>query len=160
MGSEPNNGVKITTQAQKLFKYVSNCENDKFCNINTFIGNVKYDKDESIISFFRSINIEWIADSSGKNPSKTLFLKRNEFKYEHEVRIVKIVEHSKALHDTGLHSVKIDPIHFISSITFSPMMDDEIYMQHRDSLIKEGFDKNKIAKSNLYKSFSEIIRIN
>lgn len=160
MNSSPNNGVKITTQAHKLYQYVSNCDNDRFCDINTFIGNIKYDKDENIINFFKTINIEWIMDPSGKNPSKTLFRKRNEFKYENEVRVVKIVdEHSRALHEHKLYSVEIDPLYFISSITFSPMMEDEIYLQHRNNLLNFGFNKKKISKSILYKSFSDIIRI-
>lgn len=160
MNSSPNDGVKITTQAHKLYRYVSKCDNDRFCDINTFIGNVNYDSDKSILAFFKSINIDWITDPSGKNPTKTLYLKRNEFKYENEVRVVKIVdEHSRALHDSKLHSVQIDPFHFISSIVFSPMMDDEIYLRHRNNLLKMGFDEKKISKSTLYKSFSDIIRI-
>lgn len=151
-------GVKITTQTQKLFKEVSNCDNDNFCGVNTFIGNVKYDTDKKIIGFFKSIKKKWIMDSSGKNPSKTLFLKRNEFKYENEVRIIKSVEQNTKA-EAELLKVDINPLELITSIVFSPMMDDKIYKQHKNRLINLGYEESKISKSKLYAPFSENIYI-
>lgn len=160
MGNKPNQGVKITTQTHKLYQYVSDSQNDKFSRINTFIGNVKYDTDNNIIDFFKSLNIHWITDTSGKNPSKTLYLKRKEFKYENEVRIIKSVNNNDTLNEVKILKVSIDPFDLITSIVFSPKMDDKIYDENRQKLIGRGFDINKISKSKLYDSFSKVIRIN
>jgi hypothetical protein len=159
--NKPDTGVKITTRVDKLFEYVANKKNDKFWKINTFIGNVTYAKDQEIIEFLQKINIHWIADTSGKNPAKTLFLKRNEFKYENEVRIVKSIDNASdiTLNNSEVYFVDIDPFDLITSVAFSPMMENEEYLNYRNRLIKIGFDEKKISKSKLYDLFTENIII-
>ena len=166
MKNTPNIGVKITTQAHKLLHYVANCENDKLCNINTFIGNVQYEKDKKIINFFKKIDINWVTDTKGKNPAKTLLIKRNEFKYENEVRIIKSIndiENSSFIKiesiSDGKYYIDIDPNDMITSIVFSPMMDDKNYHKNKQRLIELGFNHSKISKSKLYDLFNESIVI-
>jgi len=165
MKNHPNSGVKITTQVKKLLNYVANCKHDKLCTINTYIGNVIYKQDKKILDFFRQIDINWIADPSGHNPAQTLFIKRNEFKYENEVRVIKSI-HQKQNDffinnslEEGKYYLDIDPYDLISSIVFSPMMDEKIYHKYKEKLVQLGFKQHKISKSTLYDSFKEPIVI-
>lgn len=142
-------GVRILTTVRNLLEVIYD-KNDDSSKISSFIGKVKYKKDEDIKQFLEDDNfIGWLTDATGKNVAKTLLFKRNEFTYEQEVRLL-FSDGQKKFKNQDIIKFAIEPLSLIDSILFAPKMSDHLYELYKEKLIKEGFDKTTILKSQLY----------
>jgi hypothetical protein len=143
------NGVKIQTTATKLLKTIYNT-NDKWAPQCYFIGKVDYKSTNDIIDFLRDEYFpQWLTDTSGKNVAKMLLLKRNEFRYEQEVRLL-YSDIEKNYKEKDFVSFQVDPTKLIESITFAPMTNEYLFEIYKKQLIDLGFSSESIKKSNLY----------
>jgi hypothetical protein len=150
------NGVKIQTTVQKLLNIVYN-KDDNFSKINTFIGKVEYMSDKRIKDFLKNPNfLNWVLDSSVKNIAKTLLIKRSEFRYEKEVRVLFASQQKENIinNTKDIKKFNLSPIDFIEGIVFAPKMDNNLFNIYQEQLIKSGFNKKIISKSELYKPFN------
>jgi hypothetical protein len=90
-------------------------------------------------------------DHTGKEIAKMLLIKREEFSYENEVRLLYSKEESK---DKEVVEFSIDPLYLISSIRFSPKMDQGVFERYKQKLIQYGFSEGRISRSTLYEPYS------
>lgn len=147
-------GVKISSTSNKLRECLMRNQKD-----NVFIGQVKYRSSEEIKSEIKALNNNWTnALNDISSIAETLLLKRKEFSYEKEVRVIYLKTHSSPDYQyPDLLFNKIENINeLIDSIEFSPKMHPCIFEAFKDKLKKIGFN-NDISKSELYEPFNEVI---
>jgi len=153
-------GVKIQTTVEKLLNVIYDDSNN-FSMIHSFIGKVEYMSDKKIKDFLSHPNfLNWVTDTSGKNPAQTLLIKRAEFSYEREVRVLYSTDTSLNKNTEDIKKFVINPLEFIDSIVFAPKIDINLFNIYRDKLVDIGFDKKVVTKSDLYKPFQIKIKPN
>lgn len=153
-----SNGVRVETTVEKLLKTISKHDPTwKF--ISCFIGKVEYLSEEEIINFLNNENfMSWVTDTSGKNTARMLLIKRDEFHYEEEVRLLYADRENKD--SKKIWTADINPHELFESFCFAPQVSTHLYEIYKDNLVSRGFDKNIIQKSKLYEPYKIIIDTN
>ena len=141
-------GVKVRSTSYKLLNSIYN-NSDYMSQIQYYVGKVEYLTDKQILNILRSPEfIKWVTDATGKNEVKTLLIKRAEFNYENEVRLLyKDIDNK---HKDCVIFFNIDPIKFIDEVVFSPKMSNNMFNIYKDTLIRYGFNEDVIYHSKLY----------
>lgn len=167
--SHEKQSIRLKTTMRKLFATVASMEN---CGIimdsglgpilDTFIGVVNY-KSKEELDVWKKEQIIKMEEFESKN-IESLFIKRDNFKHESEVRVIYCAEESdsKIKPDSivPLVGFKINPHEFIEEIAFDPRADDSYFKAFKEYLINElKIPGNKITKSKLYdfESFTFIV---
>lgn len=143
-------GVRIQTTAKKLLEVIYDA-NDKMSKLSCFIGKVIYKTDSEIRKSINDIIDQMFTDSSGKGIAKTLLIKREEFNYEEEVRLL---FSDKNKRNENIVSFTIDPLSLIDSVLFAPKTSAYLFTIFKQRLASYGFSQEKVAKSKLYEPFS------
>lgn len=78
---------------------------------------------------------------------ESLFIKRREFEYEKEVRVI-LSTYNKE--EKEYVEVDFDPNKVFRDIVIDPRVTDEEFAQQRDRLVEHGYNGDKIRKSTLY----------
>lgn len=144
-----NSGVIVQTTADKLLSAFYN-EQNQYSEISYFLGNVIYCHDSKIIQLLSNRQFEsWITDTTGKNPAKTLLIKREEFRYEEEVRLLYSDYERNHIEDDFVN-FNIAAKDLFTELVFAPKITLYRYMAYREFLIKMGFDEKVIKQSKLY----------
>lgn len=141
-----NVAVRIKATAQKLYDAVYT---DDSCMISTYIGSVEYNSLDSINQWLSNLKLSF-GDLS-QTMARSLFLKRQEFSHEEEVRIII----SYATDDQRINNdniiFQIDPYSFIEEILLDPrLIGTEIERVIREQLVVMGTQVNKINTSQMY----------
>lgn len=144
--SSLENGARIETSAIKLLSSIYDLA-DGESKLSCFIGRVLYEPDNEIPNFLSGWISQMIVDSTGKEIAKMLLIKREEFSYENEVRLLYSKEGSK---DDGIVEFEVDPLDLIVSIMFSPKMKLQDFEKYKNKLIQLGVSEHRISKSTLY----------
>jgi hypothetical protein len=140
------NGIKIKTNTQKLYSILHKTNID-----NIFIGKVFYDTKENIKNFIDHPEfLEWLHSMHPQILAEIFLLKRQEFGYENEVRVL-IIDFDNTKCNL---EIAFDPIELIEEIEFSPKIDKAKFLQEKCKLVNDfGFDENIIKISDLYDPF-------
>ncbi|MFQ5752658.1 MAG: DUF2971 domain-containing protein [bacterium] len=154
------NGVKVKTTAGKLFDSIYD-HSDRFARSSFFIGKVDYKTREQIVAMIEEFAPRLLLKLVHGNhdrirPEQMLFIKRQEFKHEEEVRI--LYSAIKAI-DKFRDSIEfsIDPCDLFDEIVFDPrIMDESVVNGYIDKFKSFGFTK-PIEQSDLYKIPKDII---
>ena len=141
-----NVAVRIKTTAQKLYDAVYT---DDSCMISTYIGSVKYDSLNNIYQWLSNLKLS--VGNLAMTMAQSLFLKRQEFSHEEEVRIII----SYATDDQRINNdniiFHIDPNSFIEEILIDPrLLGTKIEGVIREQLIEIGAQDKKIHTSQMY----------
>jgi hypothetical protein len=88
-----------------------------------------------------------LMDDSGRQYASSLLLKRSEFSYEKEVRLICVRQDDG--HDQDLIDFSIDPEIF-DRVIFDPRMSVEDYEEKRAEVIALGYPAEQISKSSIY----------
>ena len=117
--------------------------------ISTYIGSVEYNSLDSINQWLSNLKLSF-GDLS-QTMARSLFLKRQEFSHEEEVRIII----SYATDDQRINNdniiFQIDPYSFIEEILLDPrLIGTEIERVIREQLVVMGTQVNKINTSQMY----------
>lgn len=151
--SSDKKSVRIKTTIGKLFDtiYTSNT-----CSGSSYIGAVAYETKSDITKWVKNQDVNMT--SINKIIIDSLFMKRNNFSHEKEVRIA-YISPTHAL-NPDLVEFDIDIHNFIENITFDPRTDDAYYKANRQ-LFKRvyGYDLSRISKSVLYEFNSVRVEI-
>jgi hypothetical protein len=121
---------------------------------NPWIGAVEYKSKEELNVWMKKQIIK--RDNLMPNIKDSLFIKRDSFQHESEVRVVYYAEDesdSKIKPDSNsqLVSFQISPLDLIDEIAFDPRADDSYYRANKEFLTKElKVPAKKITKSKLY----------
>lgn len=142
--------MKIRSSVKNLLSSIYDL-GDAMSKLSCFIGKVIYSSDFEIKSNIKSIIDQMIADTSGKGIARTLLIKRDEFNYEEEVRLL-YSDKTKA--DQDIASFAMEPLTLIDSIVFAPRTSKYIFNIFKDQLVKYGFEESAISVSKLYDPFS------
>lgn len=142
-------GVKIKTTVEKLREAVGKSLKE------VFIYQLAYYPYPAIKDFFTQIgNCKESSNLQSEDIINTLFIKREEFEYEKEVRLLVMrSEGERSLECSGKKTVlrsKIDPISLIDEIVFAPKTEECSHEKGKSYLVKFGFKEEQIHKSDLY----------
>lgn len=141
----PNkDGILVKSTVGKIWNsFYNTCH--KGASYKYAIGKVSYFSESEIISRYFGTSFSAILDSSLRGLTKTLLVKRLEFKHENEIRI--IYHDIDSIAKNNLISYTIDPSEIIEEITADPRMDSSLYDILRNCFEKHGFN---LKKSTLY----------
>jgi len=158
--SSDKQSIRIKTTIRKLFDSVTSIEN---CGIihtegigiikDTFLGAVLYKSKEQLDKWMKTQIIR--RENFMPNIIDSLFIKRDNFQHESEVRIIYYAEEEdsklKPNSNPPLVSFKIKPFDLIDEIAFDPRADESYYNTFKEYLKnKLKVPENKITKSKLY----------
>lgn len=141
-----NVAVRIKTTAQKLYDAVYT---DDSCMTSTYIGSVEYDSLNSIYQWLSNLklsvgNLAWTM-------AQSLFLKRQEFSHEEEVRIIISYAADDPRINKDIIIFQIDPNSFIEEILIDPrLIGTKKEGVIREHLVEMGAQDNKIYTSKMY----------
>ena len=147
--SSLEDGVRIETTPNILLSSIYDFTS-KGSIISYFIGKVIYNPDHEIISLLSDWISQMLLDTSGKEVAKMLLIKREEFSYESEVRLL---YSEKGTENKDVVDFNVDPFDLIKNIMFSPKMEQKEFETHKGALIKLGFSEDRISQSKLYKPY-------
>ncbi len=161
----PNkNGIQLKTTPRKLLSTLINLNPNKFITFRIYMGYMNYFSKDEIRNFINEISIEGLASyASNLNFAKSLFIKRDTFKHEDEVRI--IIDHkidNDVYGDIVLDenktflNLQCNWNEIIDSITLDPRIDD-IETSKKKSELSELFPNVQISRSSLYENPSYTI---
>lgn len=142
--------MKIGTSVRKLLSSIYDLGND-MSKLSCFTGKVIYSSDSEIRSSIKNIIDQMLTDTSGNGIAGMLLIKRDEFNYEEEVRLL-YSDSEKANDD--MVSFDIDPLALIDSIVFAPKTYGHIAHIFKERLVKYGFEESAISVSKFYDPFS------
>lgn len=146
--SPRKNGVRVKTTLKKLWDSCWDIGTTKITGM-FYIGKILYQEENKLKKYFKnSQNLESTIFSA-----HTLLYKRMEFEHEKEIRLI-YYKNSKNKNLTTktrkIYRYKIDPIKLFEEMLFDPQFDDVNYNKLKGELIKYGYKKSKIKKSQLY----------
>src|SRR5579864_1615343 len=146
-------GARVSTTVGRLLRSIL-VESDPYLSMAYYIGSVGYRTEEQIRDTFENQeNATAVAfDQTGRNQARMLFLKREEFRHEREVRLL----YRWWEHDTGeqrleeVRQVAIEPSALFDDVLFDPRLDETTLPTRTSELRTLGF-ANHIGQSTLYK---------
>ncbi len=142
-----NGGVRIETTVGKLIHAVW-AETNSFRHLQCFVGKIRYLAEDQLKAELQDC-FEYghkLTESSNSGCAQMLLIKRTEFAYEDEVRVLTV--DSKTTKDEI--EIEIDTRQFIDSIMFAPKTNDARYEAYTNRLIQKGFNRDLISRSTLY----------
>jgi len=141
-----HDGVKIRTTVKKLHKSLHEAQS-KNANISSYIGEVKYYKNDEIENLVRDRLAQKSKFKGSIGQARSLLFKRYAFKYEKEIRLIYLDPNNKI--NPSIYSYPCDILSLIDSITFDPRMNLSVFNIYKKHIKDLGF-KGRIIRSNLY----------
>ena len=146
--SRDQNAIRIKTTVGKLIDSLR-VANGNRADTTCFIGKVKYQKVKELKEFGRKM-FEWYDKAEGI--ARSLLLKRNEFRYEKEVRLIYISPESST-NVNCLYKYEIDPLEIIiQAMVDGRELEIEEFKNNFKTEIKNrtGLPLGRIYRSQLY----------
>ena len=143
--SQDKKSVRIQTTIGKLFDSVYV---DDHCMASTYIGSVDYTAKKDLEQW--AVNNSPISVSDlNKVMVESLFIKRNNFSHEKEVRVIYQPD-TKVDTTQALKIYQINTNDFLEKITFDPRADDSFMDSAMQMISKYNYPRNRVNKSSLY----------
>ena len=149
-----NDGVRIETTVGKLIRSIWDSSN-RFRHLQRFVGRVEYLAEEELKARYAGC-LDYgheLTDQSNRGCAQTLLIKRTEFSYEHEVRVLADDRDT----DSDVREFPIRPRDLVDSIMFAPKMHTAQCEALTDWLVKHGFERHAISRSKLYDPWTLIL---
>lgn len=138
--------VRIKTTAKKLFDSVYF---DDTCMDSTYIGNIQYVSQNELNEWLSNIDLK--VNNLQKIITQSLFIKRNEFDHEQEIRLVCSFSESDKRVNSSMLQYSITPDTFIDEILIDPrLISSDFSKIIKDLLVCKGVNSKKIKVSSLY----------
>jgi hypothetical protein len=149
----PNkDGARVSTTAGRLFRAIYDPHNPS-ASMSFYIGSVGYESEGVLRRHFEDpANASGAAlDSTGRGQAMTLFLKREEFKHEAEVRLLYRFNKDGCSDQRPekIWQFTIDPNDLFQDVLFDPRMDIADFTKESKELQTLGCSR-PIGKSTLY----------
>ena len=140
-----NVSVRVKTTARKLFDIIYT---NGQC-MATYIGRVRYLKQAEINKWLKGLHLQ--PSNLQRYMAESLFIKRDAFEHEHEIRIIMSYGQEDARVDKSMIAFPINSDDFIEEILIDPrLIRTEFVDKVKKKLKKDGADETKIKVSNLY----------
>lgn len=148
--SPDKNSVRIKTTIRKLWDVVHNeiSNMGEQSSYRPFIGAVKYMTERDMSQWI--LNEDLVISQLNKPIVKSLFIKRDTFSYEEEVRVIHLFDDISPICKDNHVSYKLNPNEFIDEICLDPRTSKSREDYLRATLIELGVTPTKIVKSDLY----------
>lgn len=151
--SPHKDGARVSTTVGRLLRSIV-VATDPYLSMSYYIGSVGYRTEGQLRATFENPeNATAVAfDQTGRNQARILFLKREEFSHEREVRLL----YRWWEHDTGeqrpeqVRQFPIEPNALFDDVLFDPRLDESTLPSKTLELRSLGF-ANYIGQSTLYK---------
>lgn len=147
--------VKVSTTVDKLFNNLYDFSN-KFHALSFFIGKVEYVDKNDILQILSQDLGPAVLNSDNIFMALSLFIKRKEFRYEDEVRILYNHYDSRSL--PNVYSYNLDPNTIFDEIVVDPWTDLKSYTQIENEIKASGYAR-PVSLSDLYAPNNSIITI-
>jgi hypothetical protein len=144
--------IRVQTTLKKLFDNFYN-PTKEFAQLSYFIGKVNYKTEEQIQTFFENPgNLNDIfygrESGSGRSAVQTLLIKRSEFKYENEVRLIYYANNEQDDTTKDTYEYDLDPNEIFDELIFDPRFNEECFKAKMEEFKKQNFEKHiDISKS-------------
>ncbi len=138
--------VRIKTTIRKLFDAVYLSDH---CMATTYIGAIDYKSQKALNEWIDSINPVSTSDLT-KVTVDSLFMKRNNFSHEQEIRVIYQPDSASPDCSSRLKFYSIDTDDFLEEIAFDPRADDTFMQDTMRMISKHGYPMSRVIKSPLY----------
>lgn len=148
--SPENQSIRFQTTVKKIF---DSLYGDGFTyneRISLFFSEVSYLPESELIDLLRKKGEARNAIFS-QTPSKFIFLKRDPFSHEQEIRMVFQTASNHAFYGKENLEFAIDPNNLFDGVLVDPRLENKDFEQIRELLLSLDY-KNTVEKSNLYGS--------
>ena len=148
--------VRIKTKLSSIWNLRNYINDSDEAIIDVNVDKVKYLTLKRIKEHYAQIEVREIVDNFTSYVMDSMFIKRDEFHHEKELRIIinKTTITQDNLAPKTIIKYPIDPNKFIEQIVFDPRLDFKIYTNMKKTLKIIGY-KNLILRSKLY-SYKDI----
>ncbi len=143
--------VRIKTTAERLQKITETIA--EFSISEGYIGSVEYKTQCEIDKDRRELILDSTCNYWEKE-GQAFFVKRKAFEHENEFRII-----AHGWCESDIVYADAIPDLFIDEVTFDPRLTESEYNFYKDQVVKAGFLKEKINKSQLYYFEPSVIRV-
>ena len=151
--SHTKDGARVSTTAGRLLRSIYN-PSDPVSSMSYYIGSVGYETENDLRTLFEHpTTASGVAlDATGRGQATTLFLKRNEFEHEAEVRLLYQFNKDGCSDQCPevIWQFAIDPNALFDDVLFDPRMDETVFPAEAQRLRALGFTKS-VKQSTLYK---------
>lgn len=145
--SPDKTGVRIKCKLKNVANALRIEENHvDYSTVRKEIGVIRYMKVKDVEKWTQALNTDEININTIRD---SLFIKRNEFSHENEVRIIIHKAFGEYENQKQLLSFIIDPNSLIEEVTFDPRIYDGQFELNSKVLKSVGYE-NRITKSGLY----------
>jgi hypothetical protein len=145
--------VKIKSTPSKILKGIISSKDYDYTKIlGIKSGIVSYHSKDYIKKIFNDVKLKHIFNNASEFMIKSLFIKRNEFSHEQEVRIIlkyTFTNDISQCFDEKIKKFSIAPNDLIDEVVFDPRCDNSYFLTFHDVIKKCGF-VGDIKKSDLY----------
>ena len=143
------NGVRVSTTVRKLFDSIYNQKED-LPFLRYFIGNVSYIPQKEIEDFLNGCSFgDIVAGGSNNNIAELLCIKRPEFNYEEEVRIL-VNDINGNIGNEVLYRIPFKIENVFDDVCLDPRFNDSEYKARKKEIEDLGCNLS-ISQSQLYK---------
>jgi|GEM_PF-509365 len=147
--------VKVKTTVGTLFEEFYDFSHE-YHVMEFFMGKVEYKKQDEIKRCLEKIGEKEIFSKDNRSHLMSLLVKREEFSYEHELRLLYCYPKSSPCHPP-VYSYAVNPNKLFEEVVLDPWTNDKDFTSELNQIRSLGYNK-KVTRSELYKSFKgEII---
>ena len=145
--SRDQDAIRIRTTVGKLIDSLR-AEHSDLADTTCFIGQVKYQSVKELKKFGK-IMFDWYARAEGI--AQSLLLKRLDFRYENEVRLIYITPRTSAKSDC-IYKYDLDPLDVVSQAMVDGRVQEQEFKQglKKEIANRTGLSLRRIHRSQLY----------
>lgn len=147
--------VKVRTTARRLFESFYDFANP-FHSLSFFIGRINYVNSNLLTTVLQNA-YGYLTDTTNISQMLTLLIKRQEFSYENELRLLYYTGANGNPAPIVYHYV-IDPNVLFDEVVLDPWTNDTEMLAEENDIRQAGFN-NPIRRSDLYQPYMNVIQI-
>lgn len=153
--SHDREALRIRTTRAKLHALLKALPRDRF---DAWLQEVRYRRPTEIRSKLLVLRQQLEEKYSLVKAKSVMFLKRDAFDYEHEVRII---VHDRSVPETGTSQralrLAVDPHDLVESIMFDSRVDEELYQERSGFIREELAFRGSVGRSALYRLQTQLV---
>lgn len=146
--SRNQDAIRIRTTVGKLVESLR-VENGNWADTTCFIGRVKYQSVKELKKFGKNM-FKWYDNAEGI--AQSLLLKRKEFQYEKEVRLI-YISPSNTAKEKCMYKYDLDPLHIVDQVMVDGrnlQKQDFLRKQKKEIRSRTGLSLTNIHRSSFY----------
>lgn len=143
----PRTAIRISSTPRLIYKEL--CHTNLNDNYGVEMHEIEYMPQDELVQWLDNINVVNRHNMVGLM-LKSLFIKRNDFEHEHEVRLIVSVKSNCKNANNNALIIPIQAQNIITEYAVDPRMNEQQYSTIHSLLTRNGADENLIRQSSLY----------